>query len=947
MRVYLWIVVLLFMIGFVVIPSAQISSGDSVTNAALNQATRGVQQSKRASAGRQSVSPDSVGLVITVDTDGDAGGDCGMPGMGTCSLRAAIVLANEVLGPDTIEFSIGSGGEATISLNGALPPITQTLIIDGTTQPGYMGTPLIEIDGVNGGTSGGLTFETGASGSQVRGLAINRFLGDGIIIRADACTVSANYIGVGLDGVSNSGNGGAGIKIFATPGLVLQGEDDFRPAVASENTIGGNNPGDGNVIAFNDGNGVTVGGVTGDEISNTIINNSIFSNGGLGIDLDDDGVTPNDNCDVDVGANDLQNFPVLISATATETGIAIQGTLGTVSGNDTPYRIHFYASPASDPSLHGEGQTPIGFIDILSEVDCETSFIANFSATIASGTFITATATNSVSSNTSEFSEAIQATTGACEITCPNNVTTQTAPGLCSAVVNYPPPTTSEDCGTLIVTCTPPSGSTFQKGTTIVNCIVGIPTFETSNTAPTSCSFTVTVEDLQPPVLQCPADITMQLEPGQQSKAVVYPFPTVTDNCGVVTGIGCTPPSGSQFPPGTTTVTCSAADDSVNVGTCSFTVSVVDPRPPAITCPANINVQSNADCVAVVNYPPPVVSGTTGAVITCTPPSGSIFPAGTTTVSCAAVSTTGIRVTCSFTVNVTGLVAPVVTLEGGAAQLDFGTGPAVRKRDPNPTSRTFMIENTGCGTLNLGETITRTGADGDNGKITNPDDSETFTLSIVNANGTETEVGPCSTPCITIAPGQKLTFRVRFNRVIPPYAGKTTGLSAREVLPDLVTSRINFTGSASFSVPLVGRVLPAVQIVNPSKTKKAQRVNFERAGDQYVVLFGFHDANLNTSRVRYELLAGNGQVVETAEVDISQQISSLNPARGQALRVEQRFSGANDNPNITGVRVTVTDAEGSSVLSTSGSASSSAASIQPQARPRANSINSTRAEVKP
>jgi hypothetical protein len=870
-----------------------------------------------------------------------------MPGMGTCTLRSAISLANEIQGQDTIEFNINNGGQATISLNSGLLNITDSLIIDGTTQPGYNGTPLIEIDGFNAGTTDGLTFAFSAFSSQVQGLAINRFVGNGIRIDTDGVTVSRNYIGVGLDGVSDRGNGGSGVRIVGLLGLAAEGEDDFRPAVASENTVGGEETGDGNVIAFNNGNGVTIGIGNNIESSNTITNNSIFSNGGLGIDLNNDGVTPNDPCDTDGGANDFQNFPVLISAVATETSIAIQGTLNTASSSETPYRIHFYASPASDPSLHGEGQTPIGFIDIISEVDCETSFIANFAVTVGPGTFITATATNSVSANTSEFSEGIQAIGGTCEITCPDNVTAQTAPGLCAAVVNYPPPTLGDDCEGAIINCTPPSGSTFQKGTTIVNCTVGFPAFDTATTAATGCSFTVTVEDRQPPVLQCPGDITTQIEPGQQSKAVVYPFPTITDNCGIVTGIGCTPPSGSQFPPGTTTVTCSAADDSANAGTCSFRVSVIDPRPPTITCPANINVQSNSECVAVVNYPPPVVSGTTGAVITCTPPTGSTFPAGTTTVSCEAVSTTGIRVACSFTVNVTGLVAPVVTLEGGAAQLDFGTGPAVRKRDPNPTSRTFMIENTGCGTLNLNETITRTGADVDNGKITNPDDSETFTLSIVNANGTETEVGPCSTPCITIAPGQKLTFRVRFNRVIPPYAGKTTGLAAREVLPDLVTSRINFTGSASFTVPLVGRVLPAVQIVNPSKTRKAQRVSFERSGDQYIVLFGFYDANLNTSRVRYELLASNGQVVETAEVDISQQISSLNAARGQALKVEQRFSGANDNPDITGVRVTVTDGEGSSVLSTSGSASSSAASIQPQAKARANSINSTRAEIKP
>ena len=297
-----------------------------------------------------------------------------------------------------------------------------------------------------------------------------------------------------------------------------------------------------------------------------------------------------------------------------------------------------------------------------------------------------------------------------------------------------------------------------------------------------------------------------------------------------------------------------------------------------------------------------------------------------------AISPAGIRVTCGFSVIVNGPPAVRVTLEGNGTQLDFGQGAASRRSDPNPTLRTFMIENVGCGTLNLThESTMRTGADVDSGKITNPDDRDTFVLTVVNSDGSE-RVSQCTTagPCITIAPGQKLTFRVRFNRVIPPYAGKTTGLAAREVLPDLVTSKITFTqnGGSPFIIPLTGRVTPQVQLVNPSRTKKNPKVTFERAGNEFIITLGFYDPNLNTTRIRYELLRNDGSVAETIEVDIAGPISSINPVKGQALKVEQRFTGASDNQDVVGVRVTIIDGEGSDAISTSRASPVAAASMQ-------------------
>ena len=65
-----------------------------------------------------------------------------------CSLREAIVAANNNPGQDTIAFSIGSGAKTIIPLS-ALPSLIESVIVDGTTQPGFAGLPIIEIDGTN------------------------------------------------------------------------------------------------------------------------------------------------------------------------------------------------------------------------------------------------------------------------------------------------------------------------------------------------------------------------------------------------------------------------------------------------------------------------------------------------------------------------------------------------------------------------------------------------------------------------------------------------------------------------------------------------------------------------------------------------------------------------------------------------------------------------------
>jgi hypothetical protein len=137
--------------------------------------------------------------------------------------------------------------------------------------------------------------------------------------------------------------------------------------ISPNNTVGGidcdptDNNSPANLIAFNGDNGVLVFGVFGFSAGNRILSNSIFSNGGLGIDLtatsvfSPDGVTANDKKGKDTGANNLQNFPILTSATTTVFGTTINGTLN--SRPRKTYTIQFFSSQTKDPSGFGEGET--------------------------------------------------------------------------------------------------------------------------------------------------------------------------------------------------------------------------------------------------------------------------------------------------------------------------------------------------------------------------------------------------------------------------------------------------------------------------------------------------------------------------------------------------------------------------------------------------------------
>jgi len=157
-------------------------------------------------------------------------------------------------------------------------------------------------------------------------------------------------------------------------------------------------------------------------------------------------------------------------------------------------------------------------------------------------------------------------------IACASNITVGTSAGQCSTTVSYSV-SASDSCSSASVSCSPQSGSSFAVGTTTVSCIA---TDSAGNTS--QCSFTVTVNDNQPPAIVCPAAVAANAAPGANSAVVVYNTPSASDNCSAATVV-CVPPSGSSFAVGATTVICTATDAAANSTQCGFTVTVNSTQP--------------------------------------------------------------------------------------------------------------------------------------------------------------------------------------------------------------------------------------------------------------------------------------------------------------------------------------------------------------------------------
>lgn len=190
-------------------------------------------------------------------------------GMG--SLRQAIIDANATPGLDKITFNI-PGAIYTINLLSSFPTITDPVIIDGATQPGFVGLPLIELNGTSAGAgANGLAITAG--GSTFRSLIINRFGGHGIslgifsggVVNVGSNIITGCYIGTDATGTIDQGNAGDGILINSTL-----------------NRIGGANPSARNLISGNNSSGISILATPGNVISGNYIGTTARGTKSLG-----------------------------------------------------------------------------------------------------------------------------------------------------------------------------------------------------------------------------------------------------------------------------------------------------------------------------------------------------------------------------------------------------------------------------------------------------------------------------------------------------------------------------------------------------------------------------------------------------------------------------------------------------------------------------------------
>ena len=250
----------------------------------------------------------AAGAVVVVNSTGDGAWD-GTPGVcetasgnGVCTLRAAFGVANATAGT-VIDFAIPGVGVHSIAPGSQLPPLTQSVTVDGTSQPGYSGVPLIELSGSSAGAVPGIDLVGGDS--TVRGLDVDRWGTGGILVESDDNTIAGNYVGLAPDGESAAGNATSGVLIFGGSG----------------NTVGGITAADRNVISGNGDKGVQIQRTT--QSSVTPATGNVVEGNYVGTNAAGDGPV----------ANALDGISVVWGAQDNTIGGSVPGAGNLVSGN--------------------------------------------------------------------------------------------------------------------------------------------------------------------------------------------------------------------------------------------------------------------------------------------------------------------------------------------------------------------------------------------------------------------------------------------------------------------------------------------------------------------------------------------------------------------------------------------------------------------------------------
>lgn len=225
---------------------------------------------------------------------------------GPGSLRQAILDANANPGADTINFNI-TGASLKIQPLLGLPDIIDPVVIDGSTQPGFAGVPIVELNGSKSAVRG---LFVNAAGSTIRSLVINGFSTGGIIIGPDAggSHVEGCYIGTDVTGKIAIPNTGPGVSVFSSNNVI------GGATLSARNVISGNGEAGVRVRLFCCSGASPISGnvIQGNYIGVTAQGDKALGNGREGI-------------DVSTSAGDVSVSNTLIGGAAPGAGNVISG----------------------------------------------------------------------------------------------------------------------------------------------------------------------------------------------------------------------------------------------------------------------------------------------------------------------------------------------------------------------------------------------------------------------------------------------------------------------------------------------------------------------------------------------------------------------------------------------------------------------------------------------
>ena len=390
--------------------------------------------------------------------------------------------------------------------------------------------------------------------------------------------------------------------------------------------------------------------------------------------------------------------------------------------------------------------------------------------------------------------------------------------------------------GVVAVGCSPASGSGFALGVTTVTCSA---TDAAGNTG--TATFDVTVRDTTAPIVTVPANIAT--EAGSASGAVVVYSASADDVVDGAVAVDCSPASGSGFAMGTTTVVCTASDAADNVGGASFTVTVVDTTAPIVTVPATVVAEATSSAGAPAGYSGvsahDVVDG--AVAVDCSPPSGSGFALGTTTVTCTASDAAGNIGANGFDVTVVDTTAPALTVPGpqsataastagapvvfGTSALDVVDGPVTPSCD-RPSGSTFPLGTT---------TVSCTARDGVGNEAT-----RTFVVTVTYGwSNVLQPVNPDGTSVFKLGSTVPVKFRL---------TGASAGIT--DAVVRLLVTRLSGASGGT-----------EAEAVSTAAATTGNTFRYDEAGNLYIFNLATKGLSDGVHQLRVDLGDGSGNIV--------------------------------------------------------------------------------------